>query len=682
MLWVGFDVGGTFVDIIAFDTDTGRFHFLKHRSSRRQAAASVRDGLALLLKETDKSPETIGRLAHGTTLVTNILVERTGARVGVLTTAGFRDVMEIGRMRRPSLYDLSKHKPVPLATRTDIREVGERIDADGKVLAPLDRAGVDAALAALRKDGIEAIAVCLLNAYANDSHEAEIGRLAEGAGFPVSLSSKVSAEYGEYERFTTCVMNSYVKPVAGRYFDGTVAGVGALGIRAPLEVMQSNGGVVPAATAAQFPVRLASSGPAAGVMGAAQLALRAGRGNIITFDMGGTSTDVSLVVGGEPAYVSEHDIEGLPIRAVGIDIRSIGAGGGSLARIDRTGALRVGPESAGADPGPACYGWGGSEPTVADADVALGYLNPVRFCDGRVPLDVDRARQALEGRVGRPRNVSAEEAALGILQVCVTNMVGAVRNITMEQGHDPRDFSLVAFGGAGPVHAAFVAEELGIPEVVILRDPGLLSAKGMLLTNYRADVFRTTIAALDGVDWARLNAGFQDMEAEARAQLVGEAATGSHRTRRILGMCYEGQQNIVPIDLASFPLDPGDAARISAALDEKFKAIYGFLPQSRRPQILHARVYVERLQDALKMLAKEAAAAGGATAKPSGHRPMMFPNDGATPRTVPVYDRDSLAPGAEITGPAVIEEGYSNTVMGPGHSARIDGYGNIMIRIG
>jgi N-methylhydantoinase A len=492
----------------------------------------------------------------------------------------------------------------------------------------------------------------------------------------------VSAEYGEYERFTTCVMNSYVKPVAGRYLDGTVAGVAELGIRAPLEVMQSNGGVVPAATAARFPVRLASSGPAAGVMGAAQLALRAGRGNIITFDMGGTSTDVSLVVAGEPAYVSEHDIEGLPIRAVGIDIRSIGAGGGSLARIDRTGALRVGPESAGADPGPACYGWGGVEPTVADADLALGYLDPVRFCDGRVPLDRDRARQALDQHVGRARGVSAEEAALGILQVCVTNMVGAVRNITMEQGHDPRDFSLVAFGGAGPVHAAFVAEELGIPEVLILRDPGLLSAKGMLLTNYRADVFRTTIATLDGVDWARLNASFQEMEAEARAQLVGEAAKGSHRTRRILGMCYEGQQNIVPVELPDFPLAARHMTEIAATLDDKFKAVYGFLPQNRRPQILHARVYVERLQDALKLLAKEARASGGAAAKPSGHRPMMFPNDGAGLRNVPVYDRDLLSPGAEIVGPAVIEEGYSNTVMGPGHSARIDGYGNIVIRIG
>ena len=680
MLWVGFDVGGTFVDLFAYDTDTHKMHVLKHRSSRRQAAASVREGLRLLLSEMGRSPSDVGRLAHGTTLVTNILVERKGARVGVITTAGFRDVMEIARMRRPSLYDLSVHKPRPLAERIDIVEIAERLDAQGKVLTPLDAAALERAVAKFRADGIEAIAVCFLHAYANPAHEELVGRVAAASGLPVSLSSRVSAEYGEYERFTTCVMNSYVMPVAGEYLSGAAAGVASLGIGAPLEVMQSNGGVVPVPTAAQFPVRLAESGPAAGVIGAAQLALAAERSNLITLDMGGTSTDVSLVVDGGPAYISEHEIAGLPVRAVGIDIRSIGAGGGSLARLDRTGALRVGPESAGAEPGPACYGWGGTEPTVADADVVLGYLNPARFCDGRVPLDIERARRALEEQVARPRKVSVEEAALGVLQVCVTNMVGAVRNITMERGYDPRDFSLVAFGGAGPVHAAFVAAELGIPEVLILREPGLLSAKGMLLTNYRADVFRTIVQGLAEADCDWLNALFTQMEQEALAQLPSVA--GEVRTRRLLELCYEGQQNVVPVEITQFPLKPESKPAVAAALDEKFKAIYHFLPQNRRPQILHVRVFVERLQDTGSLLARRATVSGDAQPRPSAHRKMRFPNGPAHSTEVPIYDRDTLSPGTSLDGPLVIEEGYSNTVVGPGHTARIDVHGNILISIG
>ena len=681
MLWVGFDVGGTFVDLLAYDTERNELHVLKHRSSRRQAAASVRDGLRLLLEEMGRSADVVGRLAHGTTLVTNILVERKGARVGVITTAGFRDVMEIGRMRRPSLYDLSKRKPRPLATRTDVAEVPERLDARGNVLVPLDRAALERAVFRFRADGIEAIAICFLHAYANPAHEEEAARCAVETGLTVSLSSRVSAEYGEYERFTTCVMNSYVMPIAREYLAGSAEGIAGLGMRAPLEVMQSNGGVVPVATAAQFPVRLASSGPAAGVIGAAQLALRAGRRNIITFDMGGTSTDVSLVVDGEPAYASEHELEGLPVRAVGIDIRSIGAGGGSLARLDRTAALRVGPESAGAEPGPACCGWGGTEPTVTDADVVLGYLNPDRFCDGRVPLDASRARRALEDQIARLRNVSVEEAALGVLQVCVTNMVGAVRRITMEGGYDPRDFTLVAFGGAGPVHAVFVAAELGIPEVLVLREPGLLSAKGLLLTNYRADVFRTIVEGLAEAECDRLNALFVQMEQEALAQLP--SAAGAIRTRRLLELCYEGQQNVVPVEIPDFPLKPEHKAAVAAALDEKFKAIYGFLPQNRRPQILHVRVFVERLQDTERLLdCGDHATPSNAAPVPSAHRQILFPNDGAVRPAVPVYDRDRLSRGVALAGPLVIEEGYSNTVVGPGQTARIDAHGNILIAIG
>jgi len=350
----------------------------------------------------------------------------------------------------------------------------------------------------------------------------------------------------------------------------------------------------------------------------------------------------------------------------------------TMARLARL--LSASSESAGAEPGPACYGWGGTDPTVADADLILGYLNPDRFCDGRVPLDVSRARHAIEDQIARPRNVSAEDAALGILQVCVTNMVGAVRNITMERGYDPRDFSLVAFGGAGPVHAIFVAAELGIPEVLVLREPGLLSAKGMLLTNYRADVFRTIVESLADAECERLNALFLQMESEALAQLPSGA--GEIRTRRLLELCYEGQQNVVPVEAPHFPLQVEHKAAIAAALDEKFKAIYGFLPQNRRAQILHVRVFVERLQDTKRLLERREHAIGSdAAPAPNTYRKMLFPNDGAVRPAVPVYDRDRLPCGTTLIGPLVIEESYSNTVVGPGHTACIDTHGNILISI-
>ncbi|MEE8117179.1 MAG: hydantoinase/oxoprolinase family protein, partial [Gemmatimonadales bacterium] len=606
MYWVGFDVGGTFVDIFFFDTETARIYVLKRRSSRTHAAASVRDGLRALLSEIAIEPKEVARLAHGTTLVTNILVERSGARVGVITTEGFRDLLEIGRMRRPSLYDLTKEKPPPLAGRRARVEVTERIDSHGNVIRGLDEDGLADAIARLRQEGVEAVAVCFLHSYVNPSHEEQAGRTVERAGLPVSLSSKVSAEYGEFERFATAVMNSYVMPAVRHYLTDLTSQVRSLDIEAPVQVMQSNGGVIPGDVAARFPVRLTSSGPAAGVIGASILASKTGLTKLITLDMGGTSTDVGLVVDGQPAYTSEYDLDGYPVRTVGVDIRSIGAGGGSLARLDRTGSLRVGPESAGAEPGPACYGSGGAEPTVTDAGLVLGYLNPDRFCGGGVALSPDLAHTAIEQRIAGPRRVSADEAALGILRVCITNMVGAVRNVTTERGHDPRDFTLVAFGGAGPVHAAFIAAELDIPEALILRDPGLLSAKGLLLTNYRADVYRTFVQPLLDVDCASLSGLFAELEREAVAQLPSRMdGSQSSRVKRILELCYVGQQHVVPIELEDFPVKADHLSSLAGRLDRKFKSIFDFVPKDRRPQILHVRVFTEFVIDVERLLGRK-----------------------------------------------------------------------------
>jgi N-methylhydantoinase A len=686
MYWVGFDVGGTFVDILTFDTETGDTHSFKHRSSRKNAASAVRDGLGSHLSDIGGQPRHVTRLAHGTTLVTNLLVERAGAKVGVVTTRGFSDILEIGRMRRPSLYDLNKDKPEPLAGRQARFEVDERIDARGQIINPLNTDTLPDIIEQLRQKKIGAVAVCFLHSYVNPVHEELAGAVFEKAGFLVSLSSQVSAEFGEFERFSSAVINSYVMPSVVTYTRKLNEELAMLQIKSPVEIMQSNGGVISSDIAARFPLRLASSGPAAGVIGAQMLASQTGANNLITLDMGGTSTDVSLVVDGRPAYRSEHVLDGYPVRAVSVDIHSIGAGGGSLARLDRTGSLLVGPESAGAEPGPACYGWGGSEPTVADANLVLGYLNPERFCGGGTDLRVDLAKAALTRHIADPRAVTIDEAALGILRVCITNMVGAVRNITMERGYDPRDFTLAAFGGAGPVHASFVAAELNIPEVLILKDPGLLSAKGLLLTNYRADVYRTAMAILAQVDCIGLNQLFEDLEQEAVAQLPSKhSKTHVVRVQRILELCYEGQQNVVPVDLEEFPVEPAHLPMFADRLNEKFKAIFGFVPTGRQPQILHLRVFAEFVLDVERLLdpgyGDKEVSLGAPSAKPTRYREILFAEAGKRLRT-PIFERETLPRGSRFDGPAVIEEDYSNTVVGPNQAVRIDDYGNLFVIIG
>ncbi|MBI3977871.1 MAG: hydantoinase/oxoprolinase family protein [Chloroflexi bacterium] len=677
MYWIGFDVGGTFVDLFAYETGTGRFCTLKVPSSRQHLAATVAAGIRRLLDENGISLDLVKRIAHGTTVVTNQLVEGKGARVGVLTTAGFRDVLEIGRMRRRSLYDLYLDKVPPLAARDLRLEVVERITAAGQVQTPLDPAEARSVLAELRRRGAEVVAICLLNSYANPVHEELLGELCREVGLPCSLSARVTAEYGEFERWSTAAVNSSVMPQAAGYLRGLAGAVGEMGIACPLEIMQSNGGVIPVAVAAAFPVRLVESGPAAGVAGATILAGQAGCHNLITLDMGGTSTDVSLVVGGRPTYGSEYTVAGYPVRTVGIDIRSIGAGGGSLALLDRMGALQVGPESAGSEPGPACYGSGGGTPTVTDADLVLGYLNPLRFCGGERPLDVAAAQLAIERGVAGPMGVGVEDAALGILDVATANMVGAVRKITTERGYDPRDFTLVAFGGAGPVHAGLIARELNIPEVLILNQPGLLSAKGLLLSDYRTDAYRTFVGRLAELDPAAPDAAFAQLVAQGMAQLAGarDQVAGFSLTR-ILEMCYEGQQHIIPIVVEERPLQSEHLAAVAAELDRRFQEVHGFLPQSRVPQVLRLRVSVEGVVP--RSMPQQGAVAGQA-AEPIGWREAFFRDGGPKRHRVPVYDRETLPSGPALPGPCIVEEAYSTTVVYPGQVAQVDTLGNIHI---
>lgn len=677
MLWIGFDVGGTFIDFLALDPKSGELLTRKVPSPRNSLAPAIDDGVSSILELAQARPLHVGRVVHGTTVATNQLVERSGSMIGVITTAGFRDVLEIGRMRRGSLYDLYQDKIPPLAARDLRLEVHERVLASGEVVIELKDEEVETVVERLRRLGVEGIAACLINSHANPKHERRIADACARAGIACSPSHAVSGEYGEFERWSTATVNSYVLPKTAAYLSGLVSTLKNRGISVPLEIMQSSGGVISEPIARTLPCRLIESGPAAGVWGATTLGSLAGFKDLITLDMGGTSTDVSVVVDGIPAETSEYKLGGYPVRVLGLDIESIGAGGGSIALLDQAGELRVGPESAGSEPGPAAYGGGGTEPTVTDADVVLGYLDPDGFCGGDMPLHSALARQAIEEKIAVPLGVSIEQAALGIVHVAVVNMVGAIRRITTERGLDPRDFALVAYGGAGPVHGALVARELEIPEVVIFQDPGLLSAKGLLLADRRADARRTFVSRLDSIDLDELEEVFEQLQSECLEQLSRCETSRSMTVKRILELCYEGQQYKVPIPVHEHPITQRTMKDSSVDLDNKFKEIHGFVPTDRAPLIQEVRVTA--VDPIPHYVLRPSSSPSNAIAKDK--RRFVEESDGAV-KMVDAYvlQRHRIPIDEQIEGPCLVEERYSTIVVGSGQSALKDEFGNIIIK--
>jgi N-methylhydantoinase A len=678
MYLVGFDVGGTFIDLFAFDSETGRITVHKVDSSRTRLGEAIQSGVLELLARAGIEPTEVARIAHGTTVVTNQIVERAGARVGLVTTDGFRDVLEIGRMRRSSLTDLGESRPRPLVERDMRLEIAERVTADGAIERPVDADDARRVIAQLVRAGAESIAICTLNAYANGANEQVVADACAEAGVPVSLSSRVAPEFGEYERCATTVLNSYVMPRTRLYLDDVRSRLRGLRVKAPLEIMQSSGGAIPSEVAGTYPVRLIESGPGAGVAAAAQIAREAGCTKIITLDMGGTSADVSVVLDGEPHFISEHNVNELPIRTIGIDVRSIGAGGGSIASIDRTGSLQVGPASAGADPGPACYGQGGEAPTVTDADLVLGYLDADQFCAGTKPLSVDAARRALE-TLGSPLGASAEEVALGIVRIAVTRMAGAIRTITTQAGHDPRDCTLVGFGGAGPTHAAWVARELDIPDVMIPSEPALLSARGLLMADYRTDAYRGRTERLADADTVWLNEELETLERQARGQLSAAAVGGAGiEVTHTLELCYEGQQDLVPIPLRRFPVEAPDLDDVAARLDAVFLERYGFLPPARIPQLMRLRA------TAVGVLPRPPVDASRRDSEPAPHadrrRDVYVRESGPVSQPALVVRRDALGVDSPVEGPCIVEEEYSSTLVLPGQSVARDRWGSLRIR--
>lgn len=680
-LRIGVDVGGTFTDLTLFDAASGAVRHHKTPSTPHDPAEAIVRGIAELLEATGRGGGEVAFLGHGTTVATNMLIERRGAETGLLTTRGFRDVLEIARQTRPHLYDYTVTRPEPLVRRAHRLEIGERLDWSGAELRPLDEAEVAAAAERLGADGVEAVAICFLHAYRSPEHEeraaAIVRRVLPDAY--VSLSSEVLPEFREFERTSTTVVNAYVGPRMERYLARFAAGVAGLGIEGEPYTVHSNGGLMSLAQAGRFPVRTCLSGPAAGVVGAAAVAAAAGFPEVVTFDVGGTSTDVSLVQNGRPAFTTERAVAGFPVKTPMVDVQVIGAGGGSIARVDDAGALKVGPGSAGADPGPVAYGRGGEEPTLTDAQLVLGRLGAGGLLGGRLTLDVEAARAAIERRLARPLGLSVEAAALGVVRVAVANIARAIRSVSTERGHDLDDFALFACGGAGAMLAAAVAEEVGCRRVLVPVEPGTMCARGILLADLTRDFVRSQIEPADENAWKRTRALLRELGREAEEWLAAERIEpANRRLRPIVEARYQGQNFEIGVDAPD--VDALDAAAFRDAFAERHRREFGYDVPGRAVEIVNCRLIATGMVDKAP-LAPDWPGGPSLEAARTGSRRVVF-QDPAAPVETPVHARAALPVGPPIAGPAIIEEMSATTVVPPGLTAVVDPFGNLHVRLG
>lgn len=678
---IGVDIGGTFTDVVALGDD-GTLAFTKVPSTPKDLLEGVAEGVRQVLAQAGVSPADVRRFIHGTTIATNAVLEQKGAVTGILATEGFEDVLELGRQKRSRMYDLDMDPETPTFLALRRRRVGirERLDARGQVLVPLDEAQVRAEVARLRDQGVQALAVCYLFSFVNPAHERRTRELAREVApeLAVSLSSEVDPTFREYERLVVTAFDAYLGPVVGRYLAGLDACLAALGIRAVPQIMRSRGGIVSARLAARQPVTLFLSGPAAGVVGAAFAAARSGVRDFISLDMGGTSNDVSVVRGGRPVVAPEGRIGPYPVRTPMVDVSTIGAGGGSVAWIDGAGGLRVGPQSAGADPGPACYGRGGDRATVTDASLLLGYLNPAGFAGGTLPLDV-RAAEAAVGAVAQALGLDLATTAAGIHRVIHARMADQIRLVTIQRGQDPREFTLVLLGGAGPVHGVALAEELGIPEVLVPEAPGVLSALGLLAAAVEHEHVRTLASRLEGVDLGAVSAVLRELDAAGRARMVEEGVPADAvQVAYAADMRYVGQAYELPVPIP-VPLGPEALPAVEAAFHAIHERVYGYARTRQPVEFVNFRA-VHRYPLPLPPIAPRLPHAGTLDDARRGVRRACFPPEGFVP--TPVFERARLPAGARVTGPAILEQSDSTTVVPPGWVAVAEASGNLRIRRG
>ncbi|MEZ5099940.1 MAG: hydantoinase/oxoprolinase family protein [Thermoleophilia bacterium] len=675
---VAVDVGGTFTDVVCVDERHGRAHVVKVPTTPGRIADGVVEGTRLALAAAGVAPGDVARFVHGTTTGTNAVLERRGATVGLLATEGFEDVLEIGRTRRSVLYDLAigPQTPVFLAPGRRRRGVRERVGADGAVVLALDEQQARAQIRSLVAAGAEALAVCLLHGYRNPAHERRLRELAheEAPGLPVSLASEVDPVFREYERTVVTAFDAYLRPVVEAYVRDLAGRLEGLGVRGRLQVMQSRGGIASADLVVERPVSVLLSGPAAGVVGGVEAAARSGIDDVITVDVGGTSADVALVVGGRPLVTTEGGIDGWPLRVPLVDVSTIGAGGGSIAWVDGAGSFRVGPRSAGSEPGPACYGRGGVEPTVTDASLVLGYLDPGGLAGGALPLDLDAARAAV-GRLAGRLGLGVEAAAAGIHHVVGMRMVDQIRLVSVGRGHDPRSFALVALGGAGPVHATRLAAELGIGRVVVPPAPGALAALGLLGAAVEHERATTVAARADACDPAALEAALAALADEVDARMrADDVPPGGATTRRAADARYAGQASSLEVPLDDAPLDGAAVARAVERFHETHRRVHGHASPGKPVELVNLRVVQSwRPPGAPPVPVLDAAGAHARSRR-------VWLTDASAWADVPVVPRALL--DGPLDGPAIVEQPDTTLVLHPGDRVAPDGSGNLLVEVG
>jgi N-methylhydantoinase A len=688
---VGVDIGGTFTDIVVIDDD-GTVRTRKVPSTTDDYARGIAEGLASLAAANGAAR--IAEVVHGTTVATNAILEHKGARTGLITTEGFRDVLELRRLRIPELYNLLYEKPLPLVERALRREVAERIDAAGGVVRDLDEATVRAEIERLIREEVESIAVCLLNSYANDRHERRIGELvAELApGISCSLSCEILPEVREYERTSTTVINAYVRPVVERYLRSLLRRLAEDGMDAPVFLMQSNGGILPARTAMLHPVQIVESGPAAGVVSARFAARLAGISNAIAFDMGGTTAKASLIESGQIPITTDFEVGGglsgqgtnlagggYAMKVPVIDISEVGTGGGSIVAVDAGGGLDVGPRSAGAFPGPASYGIGGEAATVTDANVVLGYLNPAGLAGGTVPIHPDLAERAIAEQVAGPLNRTVHEAAWAAHAIANVRMIGAIKTVSSERGYDPRDFVLIAFGGNGPVHAAGVAALLGMSTVLVPPSPGLFSAVGLLMAEHKRTSSLTYFVPFAAVDPAELNARWAALEDAAAAEFAMDGYLREDLAfERSADLRYVGQGFELNVPMTNGPAGTDELDRLAERFHDAHQRTYGHRSPGDPIQFVTLRLTVrDRQREASD--GRLAPDLEHSRLVPAGTmRNAYFGERGSI--VTPILNRNDLA-GGPVSGPFIVEEYDATTIVPPGASGRIDEFGNIVIEL-
>ncbi len=676
---IGVDSGGTFTDVCLFEEDTGRIEIWKTPSTPDDPSRGIGDAVEQGLARVGGRMAELTFLGHGTTVATNALIELRGVKTGLVTTQGFRDLLEIGRQKRPDLYDMMADKPQILVPRDLRMEVPERLRWDGSVETPLDLEELRNAVRQLREQGAEAIAVCFLYSFMDPAHEAAAGAeiALETDDLFLSLSNEVAPEFREYERLSTTVVNAFLGPVMQRYIRRLETRLRNGGLAIAPHLTQSNGGVIGFETAARFPVRTLLSGPSTGVVAAQAIGEAAGIDNLITFDMGGTSSDVALLENRICKRTGEADVHGYPIKAPMLDIHTVGAGGGSIAMVDSGGLLKVGPQSAGADPGPVCYGQGGTRPTVTDANIVLQTLNPIEILGGRMAVERDLAVKAVDD-LAKQLGLGLHETAQGILSVATANMAKAIRVISVQRGYDPRDYALMAFGGGGPLHAARLARELEMKRVIVPPTPGTLCALGLLLTDLKADFAQSRLLSLSPEVFADIADGFVALEVQADRWFGKEGiAEDRRRLIRTADLRYRGQNYELQVP---FPCGDDDAANLGA-LVANFEAAhrqrFGFVVDGEAIEVVTLRIEAVGLVEraGLKL---ENADVDRAAAVPFDNRDVWLPEAGGRV-ACPIFRRSDLQFGDTLEGPAIVEQMDTTTLILPDMTARVDGHLNLIL---